>query len=411
MDSKLEMVSNKTSILFIDNTFAFGGAINSLHCLFKALDNKLYTPILITGQSAQFLKEHFKGFIYYRLTFKLPWINNKIYKKILSLRICRNKYVLKIINSARFLYWSIFINLPEAFRYFKIGKRHNVKIVHLNNILGGQLSGIIASKLLKVPCVAHLRDFEEVDVITKFYARMIDHHIAISSAIKKNLMKLEIPQYKISLVWNSLDPEEIDNQISCQYLFEEFNIKKEERLFGIFGRIIKWKGIKEFILSASCVFEKIPEAKAFIVGDSSDSDKKYYHSMKALVHSLGLKNKIIFTGFRDDMLAMMKMMDVVAHASIKPEPFGRVLIEAMAMGKPVVATRAGGPLDIVVDGETGILVDMADTVKMSAAIEKLLTDPLLAKKMGQNGKNRVAELFCKEKHTKEIEKIYQNLSK
>ena len=103
-------------ILYIDNTFTFGGAINSLLNLFKALNKDKYLPILITGQPENFLASRFKGFIYYSLHFKLPWVNNKLHKKIISLRICQNKILFKIINAVRVIYWLICITLPESFR-------------------------------------------------------------------------------------------------------------------------------------------------------------------------------------------------------------------------------------------------------------------------------------------------------
>lgn len=402
-------MTKKKPILFIDNTFTFGGAINSLLSLFKALNKDEYLPILITGQKEEFLASRFKGFIYSRFNFKLPWVHNKLYKRIISLRICQNKIFLKIINIVRFFYWLICITLPESFRYYRIGKRHNVKIVHLNNILGSQLAGIMASRLLNVPCVAHLRDFEDIDFITKLYASMIDHHIAISSAIKKNLLDLEVQENKISIVWDAIDLKEFDNNSSYKYLLEEFNINKGEKIFGIFGRIIEWKGIKEFILSADYVFKEVSDAKAFIVGDSSDGDRDYYNSMVTLVRNLGLADKIVFTGFREDVPALMNMMEVVVHASIQPEPFGMVLIEGMALGKPVIATKAGGPLDIVDNGESGFLADIGDYMEMGKKITMLLKNPDLSKEMGNNARERVVKYFCKEKHARAVEDIYENL--
>ena len=409
MTRAVSSLMKKINILYIDNTFTFGGAINSLLNLFKALNKEKYCPILITGQPKEFLESRFKEFVYHRPNFKLKWVHNKLYKRIISLRICRNKILLKTINAVRFIYWLICITLPESFRYYRIGKRHNVKIVHLNNILGSQLAGIIASKLLNVPCVAHLRDFEDIDFITKLYASMIGHHIAISTAIKENLLDLEVPEHKMSIVWDAVDLKEFDSNASYEYLLEEVNIKKGEKTFGIFGRIIEWKGIREFILSADYVFKEVSNAKAFIVGDSSDGDKDYYHSMLTLVRNLGLDDKIVFTGFREDMPALMNMMEVVVHASIKPEPFGMVLIEAMAMGKPVVATKAGGPLDIIDNGESGFLADIGDYMEMGMKIAMLLKNPALSKNMGNKAKEKVVNCFCKEKHARAIEDIYDSL--
>jgi glycosyltransferase involved in cell wall biosynthesis len=93
-----------------------------------------------------------------------------------------------------------------------------------------------------------------------------------------------------------------------------------------------------------------------------------------------LERNIVLTGYRRDVSALMQLMDVVVHASITPEPFGMVLIEAMAMNKPIVATKMGGPLDIVEDGQSGILVLPGDAGEMAGAIITLLTDKELAEK-------------------------------
>ena len=206
-----------------------------------------------------------------------------------------------------------------------------------------------------------------------------------------------------------VDLDEYDINCDVRTLKEEFAVVNGQPLFGIFGRIIDWKGIKEFIIASCEVFRKYPEAKAFIIGGISDGNESYLTEIKELVGRLGMSKNIIFTGYRADIPAMMKLMDVVVLASITPEPFGMVVIEAMAMGKPVIATKAGGPLDSVVDGKTGFLVPIKDTEQMANAIVKLLENPELAGKMGRNGRKRAEEIFCKERYANQVEEIYASL--
>ncbi len=102
-------------------------------------------------------------------------------------------------------------------------------------------------------------------------------------------------------------------------------------------------------------------------------------------------------------------MDVVVHASITPEPFGMVLIEAMAMQKPVVATKMGGPLDIMLDGQTGFLVASDNPPEMAEAVKRLLLDKNLASDMGRKGKSRVVDMFTKERYARQVEDVYLKL--
>ncbi|MBL4903599.1 MAG: glycosyltransferase family 4 protein [Desulfocapsa sp.] len=401
--------SDKTPILFLDNTYTFGGAINSLLYLLRALDKSRFTPVLVTAQPVEFLHQHFGFMKWQHVAIKLPWVHNRIYKKITSYILFSSGFGLKCVNRIRFLYWLLFVTLPEAIRYYRIGRKNKVCLVHLNNILGGQLAGIWAAKMLGVPCVAHLRDFEEVDGVTKFYAKFIDSHIAISGAIKDNLLRLKIPEEKIDTIYDAIDLDDFNDQLSCDYLRQEFDVMNEGKLFGIFGRIIEWKGIKEFVHAAAIVIQSVPTAKAFVVGDCSDGEDGYLEEVRELIARYGLEQQIILTGYRKDIAALMGVMDVVVHASITPEPFGMVLIEGMAMAKPVVATRMGGPLDIVVDNETGFLVEPGNVVEMANAIHRLLSEKSLAAAMGASGKNRVATMFAKERYAQQVEEIYMRI--
>ena len=102
-------------------------------------------------------------------------------------------------------------------------------------------------------------------------------------------------------------------------------------------------------------------------------------------------------------------MDIIVHASTTGEPFGQVIIEGMAAGKPVVATNGGGVPEIVEDNETGFLVPMKDSCAMAAAISRLLADPPLAHRMGQRGRDRVQRHFTIEQTARKVEEVYQNL--
>lgn len=400
-------MNKKINILYLDNTSTFGGAINSLMYLLRGIDKNKYMPVVITGQTESFLKSYFSDSIYYSVKLKLPWIENRVFVKVISIPLVHRHHTLKkSISLFRQVYWTIFITIPESLKYYLIARKHSIKIIHLNNMLGGQLAGIITAKLMRVPCVAHLRDFEEVHIIPKIYAKLIDHHIAISSAIKDNLLLLGVSEKRISVIHDAIDIQDFHDKISVEYLPDEFQLCNKNKLFGIFGRIVEWKGIKEFILAAQVVCQKIAEARAFIVGSPSDGNQEYFDQAKELVKTLGLENKVIFTGYRKDVPELMKYMDVIVHASIKPEPFGMVLIEAMAMAKPVVATKAGGPLDIVVDGHTGFLVEIGKPEDMADKIVQLLLDNNLCQVMGQKGRKRVIKQFSKERYAQQVQELY-----
>ncbi|MCF8024018.1 MAG: glycosyltransferase, partial [Desulfobacteraceae bacterium] len=285
-------------ILLLDNSYSFGGAINSLSNLVKALDKEKFSPVVVSGQPPDFLEKHFDC-SWYHYKPKLPWVDNAVFEKIKAIPLFKIKVLQKALYISRSVYWLFFIIFPEAFKYYAIGRTHKVAMVHLNNIFGSQLSGIISAKLLGVPCVAHLRDFEKAGFFNRCLAKLIDQHIAISTSIRDNLAMLEVPDEKISIIYDAIDLDEFDTDVSSKYLLDEFCIGKDQKIFGIFGRVLAWKGTREFVLAAAEVIKRIPEAMAFIVGSESDGDKEYAREVNLLVNNMSLQDRIVFTGYRE----------------------------------------------------------------------------------------------------------------
>jgi glycosyltransferase involved in cell wall biosynthesis len=117
----------------------------------------------------------------------------------------------------------------------------------------------------------------------------------------------------------------------------------------------------------------------------------------------------VFTGFRKDIPEVIQLLDVVVHASVKPEPFGRVIAEGMAMGKPVVASMNGGPLEIIQDGRTGYLVPSDDPEKLAHRIIELLSDRSRAGALGRKARQDAVARFSPRSHARLIEQVYENV--
>jgi glycosyltransferase involved in cell wall biosynthesis len=162
-------------------------------------------------------------------------------------------------------------------------------------------------------------------------------------------------------------------------------------IVGLFGRIARWKGQHIFLKALA----EIPEVRGLIVGEAlfTAEDHRYGQELRQLAAELKITDRIQFAGFCPDVLPLLLSVDVVAHCSISPEPFGRVIVEAMLAGRPVIATRAGGPTEIVTDNQTGLLVEPGDPHALAAAIQRLLEDRQLAARIGRAGKREAEERF------------------
>ena len=137
--------------------------------------------------------------------------------------------------------------------------------------------------------------------------------------------------------------------------------------------------------------------------------ESYFRKLILLIKELKINEKIIFTGFRNDVPRLISAMDIIVHASSSPEPFGLVVIEGMAAGKPVIATAKGGVLDIIEDGVNGILVPCKDSKSMAKAIQKIYHDKKLSKKIGTAARKRIIEKFTIEHQVAAVEKLYDSL--
>ena len=146
---------------------------------------------------------------------------------------------------------------------------------------------------------------------------------------------------------------------------------------AVFGRLAPWKGQDVAIRAVA----DLPGVELWIVGEALFGEDEYAESLRGLARALGLADRVKFLGFRDDVVELMQRADVVLHTSRAPEPFGRVVVEAMLSARPLVATRGGGVEEIVDDGHTGLLATMGDSGDLARCVRRLLDDPEYAKRL------------------------------
>jgi len=174
----------------------------------------------------------------------------------------------------------------------------------------------------------------------------------------------------------------------------ELGIADDEVLVGVFGRLQRWKAQDVFVEAAARVAVSRPKSRFVVVGGSVFGlEPEYFEELKSGARARGLDGRLTFTGFRNDVARLMAACDVVCHTSRVPEPFGLVVIEAMAQARPVIATRGGGPSEIFADDSQGLLVSPDDAAGLAAAITTLVDDPEKRRRMGIAGLARVKDAF------------------
>jgi glycosyltransferase involved in cell wall biosynthesis len=160
-------------------------------------------------------------------------------------------------------------------------------------------------------------------------------------------------------------------------------------VIGVFGRIINWKG-QHVVLDA---LGRLPGVHALLVGDERE-DPAYVARLRDQVARLGLGDRVRFTGFRRDVMSAMAAVDVVVHSSVAPEPFGRVIVEGMLVGRPVIATVGGGVGEIIDDGVNGLLVPPGDAGALARAIAALLANAERASALAAAGRQKAVASFA-----------------
>lgn len=249
--------------------------------------------------------------------------------------------------------------------------------------IGGWLAGR--------PVVWHLRDIlasphfsrRNVQVVIWLANRFAARVIANSHATARAFTEAGGRASLVRVVHNGIDAAPFDAMTDddARGCREALGVPAGAPLVVHVGRFHAWKG-QQVLLRALALEAR---AHAWLVGAPLFGEEAFGAELRAEAQRLGLADRVKFLGFRDDVPRLVRAADIVVHSSVYPEPFGRVVVEGMLAGRPVVASAAGGVGEIVQDGETGLLVPPDDPAALAAAIGRLLDDPAKARAMAGRG--------------------------
>jgi glycosyltransferase involved in cell wall biosynthesis len=211
-----------------------------------------------------------------------------------------------------------------------------------------------------------------------------------SEAVRDCFVKAGGKREKTFVVYNGISPAPFEavQEGDVDRLRSELGLENKF-VVGVFGRLTPWKGQHIAIEALS----RLPETHLLIVGEALFGEQAYSDDLRALARVLRVEDRVQFLGFHQDISTLMKLTDVVVHSSTAPEPFGRVIVEAMLSNRPVIATRAGGVIEIIEDGKTGLLVEPSSVSELSTAIERLRTDAAFAEGLTIEAKRRAIRAF------------------
>ena len=402
-------------VLYLETGLGVGGSVISLYELLKGLDRTRYEPIVVTYANHAYVGR-FRALGADVVVWDASQVPDHRPKWAGSARSSLPARLLRRTGWGTALYHGVGLSFyfvrrlwPRVQALRRLIDEKQVSLVHTNIRVGHDREGIIAAWLARRPCVCHVRHFEQLGWFDCRLAALASRFIYISEAVQRSHLQSGVPCEKGVVVYNGLDVASFSMALDREKGRKSLHLRPDDLAVGIVGRLDAWKGHEFFLRAMAQVRDVVPQAKGIVVGEVAAENPSYLDVLLNLRNELALADRVEFSGFRMDVPAVMSALDVLVLASTCPEPFGRVLIEAMAAARPVIATDAGAAREIIEDGVQGLLVPPGDAGAMAGAIIYLLTHRDRAAVMGQNGQKRVSERFGMQQYSDGVQGVYREL--
>jgi glycosyltransferase involved in cell wall biosynthesis len=236
------------------------------------------------------------------------------------------------------------------------------------------------------------------------HRRCVARMLAVSRAVGDSLVADGIPAGNVEVVYGSFDPQRFQPEVSGGALREQWQVSGKTPLVGLVGSLkTPKKGHPVLLEAAALLKDKRPELRFVLIGEGDPEP------LQAMASSLGIRDRVIFAGFTEEVPAALAALDVVVCASLRGEGLTGALREALAMARPVISSDVAGNRELVIDGRTGLLVPPGDPAALADAIDRMLGSEALARDCAASGHARVLELCTEEKRADRVESVYREL--
>ena len=307
------------------------------------------------------------------------------------------------INESHSLDWTILSQIKHLI------VREKIDIIHTHEVRSDVI-GLIAGKMSGVPVMTTLHGWIQNGFKGKLFTkldqvilRFFDHVITVSGKMKEEVLRFGLSQERVTVLHNALVIENFRRNQEDGSFRQEIGVGDKTLLAGNIGRLSPEKGQADFIRAAAEILKHCKNAKFALIG--SGSDETY---LKELVDELNIRDSVIFTGYRNDMLQVYNSLDIVVQSS-RTEGMPNVVLEALAMEVPVIATDVGGTSEAVKDNDTGVLISPGNPEEIAAKISEFIGNKGAFKEMAKKGRERVEAKFGFDERTKKLSQIYDRM--
>ena len=390
-------VQTQISILYLDQTYGeISGAQYSLLHLVTHLAEKGYRPVVACRQG---------GMLWDRLITEGVEVVDVTFPNIQQ----NSSQGWRWVTAPLYLLRNIIQTATCTARLMSAIRRRKVAIIHVNSLFP-RLPGWIAARLTHRRLVWHVRDFVIQRFWLSFYrylSRSVNRIISVSQACWVQFP----PGARVVTVYNGVDCTRFHPDPDRGRQFRrEIGVKDDEVLIGWVGLVVRWKGLDVLLEAARKVLERSDRARFVIVGDDFGHKRAgYREELVRQARALGIADRVIFTGFCPDVTVPLSGIDIGLVPSIRPDPFPRSVLEMMAVGVPVVASRIGGIPEMVEHHVTGFLVKPGDVEELVEKVHFLLCDGDLRSQMSHAARRRAEEALSIERNVRETVAVYRSL--
>ncbi|MBI5326788.1 MAG: glycosyltransferase [Deltaproteobacteria bacterium] len=363
--------TNRHNILYFSSFGSMkGGGQRSLFYLVRGLNKNIFNPIVVCPEEGELV--------------------NKLKETGIET---------VVMPSRRFRHLSI----RFIIKLLRLFKEKNIAIVHTDAPAETFYAGV-AARLLGIPLVWHIRVSNGNKVINSLLSYLCAKLILVAKSLESRFPYLN--SNKLVPIINGINVEEFD-AFSRTDIRKEIGTDKDTVVIGCIGRIEEMKGQEYLVRAIDIVSRERRDFRVLLIGEA---DETYYKDIMALMDSLNITMLFSYLGYRTDTAGIIKDVDILVSSSFQ-EGLSRVILEAMAAGKPVIATDVGGTGEAVIDGINGYIIHPGNYNALAETILNLLSSPEKRKEMGTQGRQRVEHLFSLTDNINKTEQLYLSILK
>ncbi len=396
------------TVVYVENGIGYGGAAICMRHLVRNLDPARYRPLVVTGRTGPEYEDigaeadwrhipdrHVDVVGMRRRLADSGWLDRPLAGPLLNQLLARLDDVANFLPFFLGLLWTSW--------------RARAALVHANNEPLCNRAALLVARVLRIPAVQHVRGEQSGSRMMGWSYSLPDHFIPVSHWISEGIGRLGVPGERRTVIYDGIELDALPLDTDRMAFRRRHGLAADDFVVGLVGLLIPWKGQELFLDAARRLAGLDPKLRMAIIGGTPDDCQAYEQRLRQRVREEGLEDRVLFTGHESNMPEVYNSLDVVVSASTSPEPLGTVVIESLALGRPLVAPAHGGAKEMAEHERTALLFRPGDADDLARCIRRLHDDPELGLRLGAAAREHALATFAVETHAERVQAVYDRL--